>query len=37
MRRRAKPEARIDWFTSSEDDIREEVVRILKAKESGLG
>ncbi|KIM79391.1 hypothetical protein PILCRDRAFT_10511 [Piloderma croceum F 1598] len=32
-----EPEVRVDWFTSSEDDIREEVVRILKAKESGSG
>jgi hypothetical protein len=35
--REMEPEVRVDWFTSSEDDIREEVVRILKVKESGLG
>ena len=32
-----EPEVRVDWFMSSEDDIREEVVRILKVKESGSG
>jgi len=26
--REDEPEVRVDWFTSSEDDIREEVVRI---------
>jgi hypothetical protein len=26
-----------DWFTSSEDNIREEVVKILKEKEAGSG
>jgi hypothetical protein len=30
-------EVKFDWFSSSEDDIREEVTRILKARESGLG
>ena len=33
--KKAEPEARIGWFTSSKDNIREEV-RILKVKESGL-
>jgi hypothetical protein len=32
-----RPRDKFDWFTSSEDDIREEVVQILKAKGSGLG
>jgi hypothetical protein len=32
-----EPEEKFDWFSSSEDNIREEVARILKAKESGLG
>ena len=30
-------EVKFDWFSSSEDDIREEVARILKKRESGLG
>jgi hypothetical protein len=30
-------EVKFDWFSSGEDDIREEVARILKARESGLG
>jgi hypothetical protein len=30
-------EVKFDWFSSSKDDIREEVARILKARESGLG
>jgi hypothetical protein len=30
-------EVKFDWFSSSEDDIREEVARILKERESGLG
>jgi hypothetical protein len=30
-------EVRVNWFTSSEDDIREEVARILKEKESKSG
>jgi len=32
-----EPRARFDWFMSSAHDIREEVVQILKVKESGLG
>ncbi|KIM77214.1 hypothetical protein PILCRDRAFT_12214 [Piloderma croceum F 1598] len=32
-----RPKERFDWFTNSEDNIREEVVQILKAKESGSG
>ena len=35
--REDEPEARIDWFTSSEDDIREEVARILREKETKSG
>jgi hypothetical protein len=35
--REDEPEVRVDWFTSSEDDIREEVARILKEKESKSG
>ena len=30
-------EVKFDWFSSSEDDIREEVAKILKARESGSG
>jgi len=30
-------EVKFDWFSSSENDIREEVARILKARESGSG
>jgi hypothetical protein len=30
-------EIKFDWFSSSEDDIREEVARILKVRESGSG
>jgi len=30
--REDEPEARIDWFTSSEDDIREEVARIFRRR-----
>jgi hypothetical protein len=29
-----EPETKFDWFINSEDDIREEVVKILKAKEA---
>jgi hypothetical protein len=32
-----KPRAEIDWFKSSENDIRKKVAQILKVKESGLG
>jgi hypothetical protein len=35
--REDEPEVRVDWFMSSEDDIREEVVRILREKESKSG
>jgi len=30
-------EVKFDWFSSSEDDIREEVAKILRARESGSG
>ncbi|KIM78712.1 hypothetical protein PILCRDRAFT_10934 [Piloderma croceum F 1598] len=35
-REEEKKEEKFDWFTSSEDDIREEVASILKAREFGL-
>jgi hypothetical protein len=35
--REDEPEVRVNWFTSSEDNIREEVARILKEKELKSG
>jgi hypothetical protein len=37
MEEQKEKEVKFDWFSSSEDDIREEVARILKERESGLG
>ncbi|KIM71020.1 hypothetical protein PILCRDRAFT_17484 [Piloderma croceum F 1598] len=34
-RKEEKKEKKFDWFTSSEDDIREEVASLLKAREFG--
>ncbi|KIM73589.1 hypothetical protein PILCRDRAFT_15100 [Piloderma croceum F 1598] len=36
-REEEKKEKKFDWFTSSEDDIREEVASLLKARELGSG
>jgi hypothetical protein len=35
--REDEQEVRVDWFTSSEDNIREEVARILREKETKSG
>ncbi|KIM77795.1 hypothetical protein PILCRDRAFT_11693 [Piloderma croceum F 1598] len=34
--REKEPREKFDWFTNSEDNIREEVAQILKVKGSGL-
>jgi hypothetical protein len=37
MEEQKELEVKFDWFSSSEDDIREEVVRILRESVCGLG
>jgi hypothetical protein len=37
MEEQKELEVKFDWFSSSENDIREEVARILKERESRSG